>query len=78
MIRTSSLPNSSHDFGWIGKKNIAKYGSLLCPEALSEGKSLSPLGLALCVGVQEEWQPPQCDSVGPSQAGAQEPGILDG
>lgn len=72
MIHTSSLPNSSHDFGGIGKKNIAKYGNLLCPEALS------PLGLALCVGVQEEWQPPQCDSVGPSQARTQEPGILDG
>ena len=78
MIRTSSLPNSSHDFGWIGKKNIAKYGSLLCPEALSEGKFMSLLSLALYVGVKEEWQPPQCDSTGTSQAGAQEPGILDG
>lgn len=77
MTLTSSLLDFSHDFGWMGKKNTTKCGSLLHPEALSEENAISALGLALHVGMQKEWQPPQCDSTGPSQAGAQELGILN-
>lgn len=38
MILIPPLPDSSHDFGWIRKKNITKYGRLLCLRSCSRRK----------------------------------------
>ena len=47
MILIPSLPNSSHDFGCIGKKNITKRGSLLCPRSYVRRKIYVTLGPGL-------------------------------